>query len=167
MVLCPAVYAYGGSCSNIVFNCDKHVASVGNVRGALDCGVSTPRHHNGRIGARGKALGTRWKCLKGKPKVDLGLGPVIVHTPCGGRSPKGQNQHFSGSGCMNVNKNVMAALESCRNAPYQIQYASKNDSRNYQHYASRRNARSTRQAQQTQPSAPWIFAGFFGGEAQQ
>ena len=78
------VYAKGGcAAEKIDFNCDTHkVTLVGsNIPASpLNCGRSTPTNHSGTIGNPGRAVGSVWPSMKGAPKVDIGLGAVIVHT---------------------------------------------------------------------------------------
>ncbi len=135
----PAAFANNSCGRQIVFNCDKHVATLGQLTSPLDCGVSTPSRYHGRIGNTGKAPGKTWKCLKDKPMVNLGLGDVIAHTPCHGHSPKGQNQTFKHSGCLNVNQRMLLALQGCTGTPFEIEYESRGRPRNT--YANRRHQR--------------------------
>ena len=123
--------------SRIVFDCDHHVASMGNLKSALDCGVSTPRSKKGRIGKTRKVLGTRWRCLRGQQSIQIGLGPVLVHSPCHNRLPKGQNQRFAHSGCLNITPALKNAIARCKGAPYEIRYASKGHELGATRYASR------------------------------
>ena len=111
-------------CGNVVFNCDQHYAEVDGVRSALDCGRSTPTYRSGWLEGNIRANGGLWRCLAGKPAINIGLGNVIVHTPCGG-SPKGQNQKFKHSGCLNVSQAVLNKLQQCTGAHYQIVYETK------------------------------------------
>lgn len=128
----PSLVFAKGACAaeRIDFNCDTHkVTLIGSNIPAtpLNCGRSTPVDHNGTIGNPGRAAGTVWPSMKGAPKVDIGLGAVIVHTlpPKNGRVPAGYNTTANHTGCLNVSPQIMKLVAQCRGTPYKITFHSK------------------------------------------
>lgn len=142
LVINPTAQARDWSCgSKIVFNCDTHIGTAGGITTPIDCGKSTPRHFSGHLGREKPGAGKPWKCLKGRPMVSLNYPAdrlVYFHAPCKlnghERLPKGQNQNFEHSGCVNVSNEMLQLLIRCPGAPYEIQYASK-PADNGRHYA--------------------------------
>jgi hypothetical protein len=126
-----AVFAQGGcAAQKIDFNCDTHkVILIGSNIPAtpLNCGRSTPVDHNGTIGNPGRAAGTVWPSMRGAPKIDIGLGAVIMHTlpPKNGRTPSGYNTTANHTGCLNVSPQIMKLVAQCKGTPYKITFHSK------------------------------------------
>lgn len=136
----PASALAKGVCKaeRIDFNCDTHKVTLvgsGLPSTPLNCGRSTPTNFNGKIGSTGKALGTYWPSMRGAPKINIGLGAVVVHMlpPKNGRTPTGYNTNANHTGCLNVAPQVMKEISNCQGTPYKITYQSKG----------RRNANST------------------------